>query len=110
MDTRNSQKKSPRSSARSKQDTTGAPEPVKPYWEPIDEVDEEDKYMDRSIDQVARVRAAKEAAQREMESFGDVSEYDITVIRGQLKEEPVGASQSTLEFHDDAATGQREEG
>jgi hypothetical protein len=66
--------------------------------------------MDRSIDQVARVRAAKEAAQREMESFGDVSEYDVTVIQGQLKEEPVGSSQSALEFHDDAATGQREEG
>ncbi len=75
---------------------------------PSDELDEEDKYMDRSIDQVARVRAAKEAAQREMESFGDVSEYEVTVIQGQLKEEPVGASQSTLEFRDDASTAHQE--
>jgi hypothetical protein len=54
--------------------------------------------MDRSVDHVARVRAAKEAAQREMESFGDVSEYDITIIHGQLKEEPVTQSQPSLEF------------
>ena len=54
--------------------------------------------MDRSNDHVARVRAAKEAAQREMESFGDVSEYDITIIQGQLKEEPVVASQPSLDF------------
>ena len=108
MDTRNSQKKSPRSSARSKQDTTGAPEAAEAYRNPSDELDEEDKYMDRSIDQVARVRAAKEAAQREMESFGDVSEYEVTVIQGQLKEEPVGASQSTLEFRDDASTAHQE--
>jgi hypothetical protein len=110
VDTRNSQKKSPRSSARSKRDTSGAPEAAQPHRKPIDELDEEDKYMDRSIDQVARVRAAKEAAQREMESFGDVSEYDVTVIQGQLKEEPVAASQSALEFHDDPNTGQQEEG
>jgi hypothetical protein len=54
--------------------------------------------MDRSNDQVARVRAAKEAAQREMESFGDVSEYDITILQGQMKVEPLTTSQSTLEF------------
>jgi hypothetical protein len=55
--------------------------------------------MDRSGDHVARVRTAKEAAQREMESFGDVSEYDITIIQGQLREEPVVGSQSSLDFH-----------
>jgi len=56
-----------------------------------DDADEdgyEDRYYDRSFDHVARVRAAKEAAQRRMEEFGDVSEYDITIIHGQLKEEP----------------------
>ncbi len=57
--------------------------------------------MDRSTDQVARVRAAKEAAQREMESFGDVSEYDITFIQGQLKEESIAVSQSSLDFQAD---------
>ncbi len=34
-------------------------------------------------DLVARVRAAKAAAQREMESFGDVSEYEVRKIYGQ---------------------------
>ncbi len=37
-------------------------------------------------DLVARVRAAKAAAQREMESFGDVSEYEIRKIHGQRNE------------------------
>jgi hypothetical protein len=64
--------------------------------------------MDRSNDHVARVRAAKEAAQREMESFGDVSEYDIAIIRGQLKEEPAAApSQTALAFENDAPDGPR---
>jgi hypothetical protein len=34
-------------------------------------------------DMVARVRAAKAAAQRKMESFGDVSEYEVRQIVGQ---------------------------
>lgn len=33
-------------------------------------------------DLVGRVRAAREAAQREMEKFGDVSEYEIRKIYG----------------------------
>jgi hypothetical protein len=64
--------------------------------------------MDRSIDHVARVRAAKEAAQREMESFGDVSEYDITIIQGQLKEQPATASQSSLDFQSDGTPSRQE--
>ncbi len=94
MDIRNSQRRSPRSSARSKQDSSGTPETL---HRPFTESDEE-KYMDFSMGMVARVRAAKEAAQREMESFGDVSEYDITTIQGQLKEEPVVPSQPPLDF------------
>jgi hypothetical protein len=101
--TQNYQKKSPRSSAKSRQDTTGTPEaPQKPF----EDFDEEERYMDRSGDHVARVRAAKEAAQREMESFGDVSEYDITIIQGQLKEEPATLSQSSLDFQTGAPTEQ----
>jgi hypothetical protein len=37
-------------------------------------------------DLVARVRAAKAAAQRDMESFGDVSEYEIRKIVGKRTE------------------------
>ncbi len=104
MDTPNSQKRSPRSSAKSKKDTTGTPEASRQHRKSFDDFDEEEKYMDRSIDQVARVRAAKESAQREMESFGDVSEYDITILQGQLKEEPAAPSQPSLEFQNDART------
>jgi hypothetical protein len=48
--------------------------------------EDEELYMDRSGDLVARVRRAKDAAQREMESFGDVSEYEVTNIHGQKGE------------------------
>ncbi len=65
--------------------------------------------MDRTGDHVARVRAAKEAAQRVMESFGDVSEYDITIIQGQLKEDAVAPSQSALDFQGDVTTDASEE-
>lgn len=49
---------------------------------PADDLDRE-QYLDHSFDLVARVRAAREAAQREMEAFGDVSEYEIRKIYGQ---------------------------
>lgn len=101
MDTQNSQKRSPRNSAKSKQDTTGTPQPSRASRKPVKNFEEEENYMDRSGDHVARVREAKEAAQREMESFGDVSEYDITIIHGQLKEEPIVISQPSLEFQND---------
>ncbi len=94
MGTQNSQKKSRHSSGKSERNRPGmGQEPHRP----VADFDHEE-YMDRSIDQIARVRAAKEAAQREMESFGDVSEYDITIIQGQLKEEPVTGSQPSLDF------------
>jgi hypothetical protein len=104
----NSQKKSPRSSAKSRHDTTGAPGPSQKPRKLFEDFDEEERYMDRSGDHVACVRAAKDAAQREMESFGDVSEYDITIIQGQLKEAPATGSQSALDFQDDAPTEPKE--
>lgn len=91
MDTRNFQKRSPRSSAKSRQDSTGAP------GIPPTEA-EEKEHLDFSTGMVAHVRAAKEAAQREMESFGDVSEYDVVILQGQLKEEPVIPTQPPLDF------------
>jgi len=96
VDTPNSQKKSPRSSARSEKNTASVGDaPRKPRRAPA--TDDED-FMDRSADLVARVRAAREAAQREMESFGDPSEYDITVIHGQKKDDSPQASQPPLDF------------
>ena len=100
MDTQNSQKKSRHSSAKSEKSRTGVGQQEQPQ-RPAANFDQEE-YMDRSNDHVARVRAAKEAAQREMESFGDVSEYDITTIQGQLKEPIVAPSQTPFDFKDDA--------
>jgi hypothetical protein len=37
-------------------------------------------------DLVARVRAAREAAEREMQKFGDISEYTVTKIYGQRRD------------------------
>ena len=45
-----------------------------------------DRYIDHSDDLVARVRAAREAAQRRMDAFGDVSEYEVRVVRGRKTE------------------------
>jgi hypothetical protein len=84
VDTQNSQKKSRQGSATQnrKHVRFGADEGTH------EEDSEHEQYYGRSPDHVARVRAAREAAQRKMEEFGDVSEYDITIIHGQLKEEP----------------------
>lgn len=48
--------------------------------------EDDDRYMDRSGDLVARVRAAREAAQRRMDAFGNVSEYEVRVVRGRKSE------------------------
>ncbi len=60
-----------------------------------------EQYIDHSIDLVARVRAAKQAAQREMETFGDVSEYEIRKIYGQKTELPYPDH-----YHDAQATAE----
>lgn len=49
---------------------------------PVDDLDRE-QCLDHSFDFVVRVRAAREVAQREMEAFGNVSEYEIRKIYGQ---------------------------
>lgn len=67
--------------------------PAKPEAEPTSfhtsANEDEDRYMDRSGDLVARVRAAREAAQRRMDAFGNVADYDVRVVRGR-KSEPRG--------------------
>jgi hypothetical protein len=47
---------------------------------------DDDRYMDHSDDLVARVRAAREAAQRRMDAFGNVSEYKVRVVRDWKRE------------------------
>ena len=85
MDTTNSQKKSPRNLVTNERTNVDATQPEPPATR-VDE-SEYETLTDRSNDLVARVRAAKEAAQRKMEEFGDPSEYDITIIRGRKKPE-----------------------
>lgn len=66
------------------------------------------EHMDYSADHVARVRAAKEAAIREMEAFGDPSEYDIFIIHGQRKNKHDAAgAQAPLEFQDESGDPQK---
>ncbi|MHB1960404.1 MAG: hypothetical protein ACYCO5_15430 [Acidobacteriaceae bacterium] len=73
------------------------PETSRPPRKNFDDPEEE-KYMDRSFDMVARVRAAKEAARREMESFGDISEYEITTLQGMKNRQPEKTAQAALDF------------
>ncbi len=64
--------------------------PAKPETEPASSHtsanEDDDRYVDRSGDLVARVRAAREAAQRRMDAFGNVSEYEVRVVRGRKSE------------------------
>lgn len=108
MDTRNSQKKSPRSSAKNERSPRAGEETHSrhhPSW-----VSQEDaaKYLDGSPDAVRRIHEAKKAAQRDMESFGDVSEYEVTVLQGQCREESIAASQPSLDFPGDVPGRQQE--
>lgn len=110
MATANSQKKSPRNSARNERNSFDAAQSPTERVPPT-ELDYE-QYLDRSVDLVARVRAAKEAAQRRMEEFGDPSEYEITKIYGQKKDQEPGnavqesaARQSSFEFNAQDAAG-----
>ena len=72
-----------------------------------DDLDRE-QYLDHSFDLVARVRAAREAAQREMEAFGDVSEYEIRKIYGQRTDITYGDAEKTAEEPKPAARGDPE--
>jgi hypothetical protein len=76
------------------------PETPRPPQKNFDDPDEE-KYMDRSFDMVARVRTAKEAARQEMESFGDISEYEIAALQGMKNRQPEEVSQAVFDFGPD---------
>jgi hypothetical protein len=43
----------------------------------------EDRYLDRTPDLVAKVRAMREAADKEMDRFTRVAEYDVRRVVGQ---------------------------
>jgi hypothetical protein len=63
--------------------------PTEPEIEPVPQAranEKDDRYMDSSGDLVARVRAAREAAQRRMDTFGNVADYDVRVVHGRKSE------------------------
>jgi hypothetical protein len=52
----------------------------------------EDQYLDRTPDLVAKVRAMREAADKEMDRFTRVADYDVRRVAGQgPKPAPVSA-------------------
>ncbi len=52
----------------------------------------EDQYLDRTPDLVAKVRAMREAAEKEMDRFTRVADYDVRRVVGQgPKASPVSA-------------------
>jgi hypothetical protein len=53
----------------------------KPHRSPSNR--DRERYYDDSDDLAARVRRARAAFQRELEAFGDVSEYEVRFIQGQ---------------------------
>jgi hypothetical protein len=78
VDATNSRKKSPRSSRKSETQTTSVGN-TPPPRNVASELDS-DPYDERGIDLVARVRAAREAAQRKMDAFGDPADYVVRKI------------------------------
>ena len=64
---------------------------------------ESDHYED-SQDMIERIRKLREAAERKMNAFGDVSEYDVRVIQGR-KGGP--GSQRNLRFQGETATEEK---
>jgi hypothetical protein len=74
---------------------------------PADDPDRE-QYLDHSFDLGARVRTARETAQREMEAFGDVSEYEIRKIYGQRTDIRYDDVEKTAEETTPSPRGERE--
>ena len=90
MATTNSQKKSPNKSTPS--------ERSKPKKMPRSQDNNlnHDHEQENSVDLVARIRAAREAAELEMHKFGKVSEYEVRKVYGQ---------RSDLNYDDDSVPG-----
>ena len=63
-----------------------------------------DHYED-SQDMIERVRKLRQAAERKMNAFGDVSEYDVRVIHGRNGEP---GTQRDFKFRNQPATGEKQ--
>jgi hypothetical protein len=63
-----------------------------------------DHYED-SQDMIERIRKLRQAAERKMNAFGDVSEYDVRVIHGR-KGEP--GTQRDFKFQSQSTTEEKQ--
>jgi hypothetical protein len=63
-----------------------------------------DQYED-SQDMIERIRKLRQAAERKMNAFGDVSEYDVRVIHGR-KGEP--GTQRDFKFQNQSITEEKQ--
>ncbi len=59
----------------------------------------EDQYMERTPDLIAKVRQMREAAEKEMNRFTRLADYDIRRVVGQ---KPTENPQAAIEFSPDA--------
>jgi hypothetical protein len=67
---------------------------------------DDDQYLDRTPDLVARVRAMREVAQKEMDRFTCVSDYDVRCVVGHCTTSVssiTASSHVTGEHRDEAA-------
>ena len=58
----------------------------------------EDQYMERTPDLIAKVRQMREAAEKEMNRFTRLADYDVRRVVGQ---KPADNPQTTIEFSPD---------
>jgi hypothetical protein len=58
----------------------------------------EDQYMERTPDLIAKVRQMREAAEKEMNRFSRLTDYDVRRVVGQ---KPADNPQAAIEFSPD---------
>lgn len=63
----------------------------------------EDQYMERTPDLIAKVRQMREAAEKEMNRFTRLADYDARRVVGQRTAAEPGAMQTAIEFSPEIA-------
>lgn len=58
----------------------------------------EDQYLDRTPDLIAKVRKMREAAEKEMNKFTRVADYDVRRVVGRKPRELFAANQDAAHF------------
>ncbi len=58
----------------------------------------EDQYMERTPDLVAKIRAMREAADKQMNRFTRVADYDVRRVVGQMPKAPPVSGRNRLAF------------